>query len=134
MYITQQRNKLTKRCCNVVTTFDITHFQYLKKHILIEYFTYLCIISLIFNYFSRSIYIPTRNIFGQTFLQCLSQTSTLQHSINVVTTLCYDCSSIFIQIEGPVGPPGPAGPPGPPGQAGENGIGIIGNDDVPGEY
>ena len=93
MCITQQLNKLTKRCCNVVTTFDITHIQYLKKkHILIEYFRNVCIIFIIFNHFSRlrtrGIYIPTRNIFGQTLLQRLSQTSRLQHSSNVVTTLC----------------------------------------------
>ena len=55
------------------TTFDITYLQNVKKTVVIEYFTYLCIIGLIFSYFSRwrtrGIYIPTRNIFGQTLLQ-----------------------------------------------------------------
>ena len=43
------------------------------KHMLNEYFTYFCIICLIYNEFSRLrtrvIYIATRNIFGQTLLQ-----------------------------------------------------------------
>ena len=84
MYITQLLNTLTKRCFNVVTTFDITHFQYLKqKHILIEYFTYFCIICLIYNDFSR---LRTRVI------------STLPHDIYLVKR-CYNVAATFVPNE-----------------------------------
>ena len=79
MYITQQLNKLTKGCYNVW----YYSFSIFKKHINWTF----CIICLICKDFSRLrirvIYIATRNIFGQTLRQRLSQTSSVTLSSKV---------------------------------------------------
>ena len=102
MYITHQLNKLTKRFCNVVTTFDITHFQYLmNKNTHLNWIFYIFVYNLPYIQLLLSIenswHSYTKYIWSNiaaTFA-ANKHTATVQPRCdNVVTTLWQRCDNV----------------------------------------
>ena len=99
MYIMQQLNKLTKRCCNVLTTLDITHFQYLKKkhlnwifHIFLYNFPYIEWLLSIAN--SCHLHCHTKYICSNVAVPN-EHTATYQKSTRALTKRCCNVVTTF---------------------------------------